>query len=292
MRLCPFILLVACERADPSQRFTPAEAPPEGMVWIPGGEFTMGTDHAFPFEGPAHRVVVEPFALDVTEVTVAAFAVFVEASAYTTEAERIGWAAVFDGTVWRPIDGADWLHPDGPGAEASPEEPVVQVSYADALAYATWAGKRLPTEAEWERAARGGLDGAEYPWGMDVSPGGRPAANLWQGALPGRDGALDVAHRRLAVGQFAPNGYGLYDMGGNVWEWVSDWFDPDYYTWGPTLDPEGPEDGIERVHRGGSYLCSIEHCRGFRVAARGHTPPDNAMGHLGFRCASDVKEEP
>jgi formylglycine-generating enzyme required for sulfatase activity len=246
----------------------------------------MGTDSGFPYEGPAHQVTVKGFALDAREVTVGQFARFVRATGYRTEAENDGWAGVFDvkGAQWTRVDKADWRHPEGPGSSAPALEPVTQVSWADATAYCTWAGKRLPTEAEWEFAARGGRD-VTYAWGNHLKPGGKPAANWWQGAFPAHNTVEDGFLRRAPVGSFPPNPYGLYDMAGNVWEWAQDWFSEKGYPAQPQTDPQGPASGSERVIRGGSWMCSENYCTGYRVAARSHSAPDSGLNNLGFRCA-------
>ena len=261
-----------------------------GMVLIKGGTFRMGSDEDMPFEAPAHEVSVKSFWIDRHEVTVGEFARFVEAAGYRTEAERFGWSGVFDTAdgTWQKRDGANWRHPEGPESRAAPDEPVTQVSWNDAAAYAKWAGKRLPTEAEWEYAARGGLSGKRYSWGDELRPGGRPAANWWQGRFPAYNTAEDGFVGRAPVGKFQPNGYGLYDVGGNVGEWCADWFAADYYARSPAADPQGPPAGEERVIRGGSWLCSENYCTNYRVAGRGHTAPDSGLNNLGFRCARDA----
>ena len=260
------------------------------MALVEGGTFRMGSDEEMPYEGPEHEVAVRPFWIDRREVTVGEFARFVEATGYKTEAERFGWSGVFDAAdgEWRRGEGADWRHPEGAGSTAPPDEPVTQVSWNDAAAYARWAGKRLPTEAEWEYAARGGLVGRKYSWGDELRPGGRPAANWWQGHFPERDTGEDGFVGRAPVGSFAPNGYGLYDTGGNVWEWCADWFGDDYYARSPAADPAGPDSGEERVIRGGSWMCSENYCTNYRVAGRSHTAPDTGLNNLGFRCARDL----
>jgi formylglycine-generating enzyme len=265
---------------------TPRKAAPRGMVALPGGTFRMGTDQGFPYEGPAHPVTLRPFAIDTHEVTVAQFGRFVRATGYKTEAERYGWSGVFDvkAARWTRSDGATWRHPEGPATTAPPTEPVTQVSWADAGAYCKWAGKRLPTEAEWEFAARGGQD-VTYAWGHHLRPGGKPAANWWQGVFPQRNTVEDGYLRRAPVGRFAPNGYGLYDMAGNVWEWTLDWFSEKGYPGGAQVDPQGPAQGQERVIRGGSWMCSENYCTGYRVSARSHSAPDSGLNNLGFRCA-------
>jgi len=264
---------------------------PAGMILIKGGTFRMGTDEGMPFEGPAHDVTLKPFWIDRREVTVGEFARFVEATGYKTEAERFGWSGVFDAAngEWHKRDGADWRRPEGPGhPAAAADEPVTQVSWNDARAYAAWAGKRLPTEAEWEYAARGGLAGKRYSWGDELRPGGRPAANWWQGRFPSVNTVEDGFAGRAPVGSFAPNGYDLYDTGGNVWEWCADWFGPEYYAQSPSVNPMGPAAGEERVIRGGSWMCSENYCTNYRVAGRGHTSPDTGLNNLGFRCARDI----
>jgi formylglycine-generating enzyme required for sulfatase activity len=199
---------------------------------------------------------------------------------------------------WKYVAGADWRHPDGPGSSIAGKEkhPVVQIAWEDAIAYAKWAGKRLPTEAEWEHAARGGLNGQPYVWGSEQMPGGKYEANLWQGSFPNENTGDDGFKTTAPVGSFPPNGYGLYDMAGNVWEWCSDWYRPDYYKSSPTLDPKGPETGFDpdepnipkRVVRGGSYLCNDSYCGGYRASARMKAAPDTGMPHTGFRCVKDA----
>ncbi len=265
----------------------PTKQHPRGMVRIPGGSFTMGTDDGYPYEAPAHRVKVRTFYVDRHEVTVAEFARFVKVTKYKTEAERFGWSGVFDTRqqIWTKCDGATWRRPDGPRKPApKQDEPVTQVSWNDAQAFAKWAGKRLPTEAEWEYAARGGKD-VLYPWGNEVSPGGRMMGNWWQGSFPEDDTGKDRYKGRAPVGKFKPNGYGLFDMGGNAWEWCQDWFAEDTYAKSPGIDPRGPKTGEERVIRGGSWMCSLNYCRGFRVSARSHSSPDTGLNNMGFRCA-------
>lgn len=262
--------------------------PPSGMVWIQSGTFGMGTDEGFVFEGPVHAVAVSGFWMDKHEVTVAEFARFVRATGFRTEAEKFGWAGVFDPKrgQWTKGDRADWRHPDGPASKPKPDEPVTQVSHGDAVAYARWAKKRLPTEAEWEWAARGGKAVA-FPWGDEMRPGGKPKGNWWQGTFPQKDTGEDGFRSRAPVGSWAPNGYGLYDMGGNVWEWCQDWFGDDYYSRSAPSNPRGPAMGSERVIRGGSWMCSVNYCRGFRVAARSRSAPDSGLNNLGFRCVRD-----
>jgi formylglycine-generating enzyme required for sulfatase activity len=292
------------------------------------------TDPGWPDERPAHRVRVDGFWIDEHEVTNAEFHRFVEATGYKTTAERppdvgaimaqvapgtpppppenlVPGALVFhrtDGPVpldnvsqwWRWTPGANWRHPDGPESNIAGKDdhPVVQVSWDDAVAYARWAGKRLPTEAEWEFAARGGLEGKPYSWG-EAKPGaqGRWQANIWQGAFPYRNTAADGHAGTAPVKTYAPNGYGLYDMAGNVWEWCADWYQRDLYgtrTGGtPVANPSGPERSSDpahpltpmRVQRGGSFLCNDEYCSRYRPSARHGCSPDTGMSHVGFRCA-------
>ncbi|HEX8070255.1 MAG TPA: formylglycine-generating enzyme family protein [Pyrinomonadaceae bacterium] len=288
---CALALLAAqaCRKAN-APRQTPGAR--DGMVFINGGTFRMGADDEMPDESPTHEVLVGPFWLDAREVSVAEFARFVAATGYRTDAERFGWSGVFDpaARAWARVDGADWRHPEGPDAPpAAPDEPVCQISWRDAAEYARWAGKRLPTEAEWEYAARGGLAGTRYAWGDELRPRGRPAANWWQGSFPERDTGEDGFRGRAPVGSFAPNGYGLYDVAGNVWEWCADWYGGDYYASSPRANPPGPAAGEERIIRGGSWMCAENFCSNYRVAARSHAPPDTGLNNLGFRCARDAE---
>jgi formylglycine-generating enzyme len=251
----------------------------------------MGSRDKAPDEAPVHEVVLGAFWIDRREVTVAEFGAFIAATRYRTEAERFGWSEVFDRArgEWTRVDGADWRHPDGPGSSGAPEEPVSQVSWNDAQAFARWAGKRLPTEAEWEYAARGGLAGRIYAWGDELRPGGRVMANWWQGVFPARDTGEDGYRGRAPVGRFPPNGYGLYDVIGNVWEWCADWYDPGYYRRSPRREPRGPATGQERVMRGGSWMCSENFCSNYRVASRSRATPDSGLNNVGFRCARDAR---
>ena len=262
-----------------------------GMVLVGGGTFRMGADDEMPDESPAHEVALRPFWMDAREVSVGEFAAFVAATGYRTDAESFGWSGVFDRETgeWSRVDGADWRHPEGPASSAVPEEPVCQVSWRDAEAYARWAGKRLPTEAEWELAARGRLVGRRYAWGDELRPSGRPVANWWQGSFPDRDTGEDGFRGRAPVGSFPANGYGLYDVAGNVWEWCADWYAEDYYAASPRENPRGPGAGEERVIRGGSWMCAENFCSNYRVAARSHATPDTGLDNLGFRCARDAE---
>jgi formylglycine-generating enzyme required for sulfatase activity len=273
---------------------TPADeasgARPDGMVLIKGGTFLMGTKDGMPYEAPEHETTVNSFLMDEHEVTVAEFKGFVEATGYRTDAERFGWSGVFNRKTgeWEKVSGASWRRPDGPKSRAAQDEPVCQVSWSDAAAYARWAGKRLPTEAEWEYAARGGLAGKRYAWGDDLRPQGRPVANWWQGRFPQHDTGEDGFKGRAPVKSFQPNGYGLYDVTGNVWEWCADWYADNYYERAARDNPVGPDGGTERVIRGGSWLCAENFCTNYRVAARSHATPDSGLNNLGFRCVRDV----
>lgn len=281
----------------------------KGQVPIPAGTFTMGDPfgEGYPADGevPVHPVTLPAYSMDSTAVTNAAFATFVRETGYETEAERFGYSAVFHLTVqadaadvlnrvpgapwWLAVRGADWRHPFGPRSSSNdlPQHPVVHVSWNDAQAYCRWAGKRLPTEAEWEYAARGGLDGRRFVWGDELTPRGRWMCNIWQGTFPtdntGEDGHVATA----PVKSYRPNGYGLWNMAGNVWEWCADWFAADYYERSPADDPRGPADGGQRVMRGGSFLCHDSYCHRYRVAARSSNTPDSSASNIGFRCAND-----
>lgn len=261
----------------------------DGMKLLPAGEFLMGAEGEMPFESPVHRVKLKSFWIDKTEVTVADFERFVKAANYRTEAEKFGWSGVFsvEESDWTKIDGANWRNPFGDGAKPPPNEPVTQISWNDANAYAKWAGKRLPTEAEWEYAARGGLVQKKYAWGDELRPNGKPNANWWQGNFPDENTVEDGFLRLAPVGSFAPNGYDLSDMTGNVWEWTADWYDENYYAASPSENPTGPETGIERVIRGGSWLCSENYCSNYRPSARSFAPPDSGLNNTGFRLVKD-----
>lgn len=274
------------------------------VVPLSGGTFTMGTaaPDGFPAdgEGPVHRVALSPFALDAHPVTNERFAQFVAETGHRTDAEHFGWSFVFAGllpdgfpptrgvaaaTWWRQVPGADWRHPEGAGSmiDARADHPVVHVSHRDATAFCRWSDTRLPTEAEWEYAARGGLAGRRFPWGDDLEPGGEHRMNVFQGHFPSHDSGADGWVGTSPVGSYAPNGYGLYDMTGNVWEWCADWFDPGFYAVSPRHDPSGPPTGAQRVMRGGSYLCHASYCNRYRVDARSANAPDSSVGNLGFR---------
>jgi sulfatase modifying factor 1 len=321
----------------PSTQPSAAGPAPEGMVWIPAGEFSMGSTDplARPDESPVHRVALDGFWIDATEVTNAQFARFVEATGYKTVAERpVDWeelkkqlppgtpkpddAMLQPGSLvftppsqpvdlrqvqlwWTWTTGANWRHPEGPQSDLTGKDnhPVVHIAYDDAVAYCKWAGKQLPTEAQWEYAARGGLSGKKNAWGDE--PVDAKRANTWQGHFPDHNTQEDGFARSAPVGSFPPNGYGLFDMSGNVWEWCSDLYRPDTYARqilaegvnvvlknpeGPprSYDPRNPDAPESRVHRGGSFLCNDSYCASYRPAARMAAPPDTGMLHLGFRC--------
>ena len=284
---------------------------PKGMAFVPGGEFMMGTDDREGFvadgEGPAREVTLSPFYVDTTPVTNAQFGRFVKASGYKTEAESYGWSFVFhifvppkvaptvtqsvpEAPWWRAVRGATWRRPEGPGSNVKGrmDHPVVHVSWTDAHAYSQWAGKRLPTEAEWEMAARGGLDQRRYAWGDELTPDGRHLCNIWQGDFPDRNTAEDGYVGTSPVRAFSPNGFGIYDPSGNVWQWEADWFSPTHHRTGTRHDPRGPASGNAKAIRGGSYLCHESYCNRYRVAARSSNTPDSSTGNLGFRCAMDA----
>jgi formylglycine-generating enzyme len=320
----------------PNQTPPPAD-PPKGMIWIPGGEFSMGCQ--VPSEGvctmatmnsvndaqPIHRVYVDGFWMDRTDVTNEEFAKFVAATGYVTVAERtptkeeypnappealLAGSPVFtppprpvplDNYLqwWRYVPGANWRHPTGPDSDLNGKEnyPVVQVAYIDAAEYAKWAGKRLPTEAEWEFAARGGLSGKTYAWGDEFRPAGKWMANTYQGQFPVKDTGEDGYAGIAPVAQFPPNGYGLYDMAGNVWQWCNDWYRPDYYAQlqlagvGLPRNPQGPDassrpgdDQPQRVQRGGSFLCTDQYCTRYMMGTRGKGDIDTGNNNVGFRC--------
>jgi len=264
---------------------------PKGMILIKSASFQMGSDDGLPYESPIHTVELDAFLIDETEVTVAEFAEFVKATNYKTEAEKFGWSGVFDFETgeWTRVDGANWRNPEGGNVTAKENEPVSQISWNDANEFAKWAGKRLPTEAEFELAARGGLVGKKYAWGDELRPNGKPVANWWQGKFPDKNTREDGFLSRAPVKSFAPNGYGLYDMTGNVWEWTADWFDENYYESSPKKNPKGAANGEEKAIRGGSFLCAENHCSNYRVASRSHSTPDSGLNNLGFRCVRDVK---
>jgi formylglycine-generating enzyme required for sulfatase activity len=278
------------------------------MVLLDGGRFLMGSEAPEAFavdgEGPVREVVLDPFHISKYPVTNAQFAEFIARTGYVTEAQRWGWSFVFRNHVpearrgpalaatpwWVRADGADWAHPRGldEPAEEGPHHPAVQVSWNDAQAYCDWAGVRLPTEAEWEFAARGGLEQKTYPWGDDLLPGGRHMCNIWQGTFPDTDLAEDGFSAPAPVHSFAPNGYGLHTVAGNVWEWCADYFDARWHETATRQNPVGPPAGAMRVMKGGSYLCHASFCFRYRNAARTANTPDSATGNIGFRVVRDV----
>jgi formylglycine-generating enzyme required for sulfatase activity len=321
-------------RIDPEDDALMRTGTPVGMRWIAGGGFRMGEDNAYPEEAPAHDATVSGFWIDEYAVTNADFAGFVKATGYRTVAERpldpvaypgadpsllTPGSAVFfmpTGTVnlgdirsrWAYAPGAYWRHPEGPGStiEGREDHPVVHVAFEDAEAYAAWAGKALPTEAEWEFAARGGLDGAMFSWGNEFTPDNHYMANTWQGPFPYRDQGLDGFVGRSPVGSFPPNGFGLYDMIGNVWEWTTDWYSDHHppKAEGPCCVPRNPQGGPQalsydptqpsiriprKVIKGGSYLCAPNYCRRYRPAARHPQMIDTGTCHIGFRCVIHPK---
>ncbi len=275
---------------------SPVNAPPVaipvegGMAHLPGGRFVMGSpDAALHDQRPMHRVALAGFWLDTRLVTNRQFAQFVELTEYETTAERRGRSLVFDHTEgsWQEVAGASWRHPRAAEDSLVGKEdyPVVHVSWYDATAFAAWAKKRLPTEAEYEYAARGGLSDCLYPWGRELAPDGSHMANGWQGWYPQEDRGQDGFKRLSPVGVYPPNRWGLYDIAGNVWCWCEDWYAADYYGQSLSRDPAGPTTGLERVRRGGSWLSSANHHGALLVAHRDHAPPEVTTNHTGFRCA-------
>lgn len=279
------------------------------MALLEGGEFLMGDTDSWAYpgdgEGPLRRIRLDPFWIDRSALSNAEFAAFVEETGHVTEAERFGWSFVFAGLLpddfaptrgvahapwWRQVEEADWRCPEGPqsGLDGRTDHPVLHVSWNDARAYCEWAGKRLPSEAEWEYAARGGFEGQPFPWGDELEPGGEHRMNVWQGAFPGENTCADGFYGTCPVGAYPANGYGLHNMTGNVWEWCADWYSPDFHTRDRRTNPHGPPGGTHRSTRGGSYLCHHSYCRRYRVAARNSLEPESTTGNTGFRCASDA----
>jgi formylglycine-generating enzyme len=307
----------------------PPGSAPEGMVWIPGGEFWMGADE-FPDAQPWHRVLVDGFWMDKTEITNDQFAKFVKATKYMTVAEQAPRAEDFPGAPpenlvagsvvfsppdhpvklnnhfqwWSYVKGANWRHPEGPKStiKGRGNYPVVHIAYQDAEAYAKWAGKRLPTEAEFEFAQRGGLEKKPYAWGNELNPGGKFMANTFQGHFPEKNTKEDGHERAAPTASFPPNQYGLYDMAGNVWEWTSDWYRHDYYkalaaAGSLARNPQGPADSFDpsepgvkkKVHRGGSFLCTDQYCARYIAGGRGKGEPDTGTNHVGFRLVREAR---
>jgi formylglycine-generating enzyme required for sulfatase activity len=272
----------------------------DDMVWIVGGRFLMGSDFSpDPASRPQHHVAVRSFWIDRHEVTNAQFAQFVAVTGYLSTAERQGHGWVFEPMrqAWMLMPAADWRHPFGPHSSIAGQEhrPVVLVSWYDAAAYARWAGKRLPTEAEWEYAARGGSYDADFPWGRQSQIGDQRMCNAWQGWFPERDLGIDGARGLADIGSYPPNRYGLHDMSGNVWEWCADWYSEDYYRLGESENPTGPQRQPtpgRRVQRGGSWLSADNVSPEIQVWARSAGSPDVGRNHLGFRCARDADVTP
>jgi sulfatase modifying factor 1 len=311
-----------------------APADPPGMVWIPGGTYLRGSANPKMADAqPRHEVTVDGFWMDRTAVTNEDFGRFVESTGYVTIAERTPDARDFPGAPvenlvagsvvftppkgpvpldnhfqwWSYVKGANWRHPEGPASDLAgrDNEPVLQIAWDDAVAYANWAGKRLPTEAEFEFAARGGLHDRKYAWGDELTPDGRWMANIWQGHFPYENSCEDGFRAAAPVGSFPANGYGLYDMAGNVWEWCADWYRSDYYEklsarGLPVHNPQGPDASHDpsepgtpkRVMRGGSYLCTDQYCTAYEVGARGKGAPDSGTNHVGFRCVLSAATPP
>ena len=258
-------------------------------------------------EGPVRNIEINSFYLSKTAVTNTEFAAFVRETKYRTEAEKFGWSFVFQmfinsfkfneelqsptGTPWwKKMDGSSWRHPRGPGSNIKSliNHPVVHISWNDAMEYCNWAGLRLPTEAEWEYAARGGLQQREFPWGDELTPDGKHRCNIWQGEFPIANSQDDGFRSTCPAKYYEPNNFGLYNIVGNVWEWQNDWFSTDFHTYGQRQNPKGPSIGTSKTIKGGSYLCHDSYCNRYRVSARSANTPDSSTGNLGFRCASDA----
>lgn len=302
----------ALSRQTSARRERATTGSTEDMVRLDGGSFLMGSEipNGFPAdgEGPVRKVSLDAFHIDRFSVTNERFTEFAKATGYITDAERFGWSFVFQGNIpaeqggllveetvaaapwWCKVRGADWRHPEGPDTniEKRPHHPVVHVSWNDAVRYARWAGKRLPTEAEWEYAARGALDQKLYPWGDELTPGGQHLCNIWQGRFPDLDTAEDGYSSVAPVDAFPPNAYGLYTITGNAWEWCADWFSPEFHIWGTRLNPVGPPQGSAKIMKGGSYLCHESYCNRYRVAARTSNTRDSSTTNIGFRCVRDA----
>jgi sulfatase modifying factor 1 len=317
----------------PNPSTAPGPAPDKDMIWIPGGTFMMGSNEHYPEEAPAHAVTVSGFWIDRSQVTNAAFRRFVKATGYVTVAERVPDAAMYPGALpemlvagsvvfkqppgrvpmnthynwWDWMPSADWRHPEGPGSTLNGRErhPVLHVAWEDINAYAEWAGKAIPTEAEWEYAARGGHDGWPFAWGQELAPKGKMLANYWQGEFPWQNLKLDGYERTAPVSSFPPNDYGLYDMIGNAWEWTTDWYGDRHEvttaccsaeTINPrggareaSVDPREPGSIPRKVLKGGSFACAENYCQRYRPAARMHHPIDTGTNHISFRCVVRVE---
>jgi formylglycine-generating enzyme required for sulfatase activity len=279
------------------------------LVALDGGWFLMGSEDPMAYqddgEGPVRQVRIDPFRLAACCVSNRDFAAFVAATGYVTDAERFGWSFVFAGLLpsnfpptravvnapwWRQVPGACWQRPEGRRStlDGRDDHPVIHVSWRDASAYCRWAGMRLPTEAEWEFAARGGLVGRRFPWGDTLRPDGEHRMNVWNGTFPVRNTLADGYLATAPVTAFPPNRFGLYNMTGNVWEWTADRFSTRWHRDGPRVNPKGPGTGERRALRGGSYLCHASYCRRYRVSARMANTPDSSAGNVGFRCALDA----
>lgn len=306
----------AGRKGDISQEFLfdqPGRNVPESvasdLVYLDGETFRMGTDDPKGFlqdgEGPVRPVTVSPLRMGRYAVTNRQFASFVDATGYVTEAERFGWSFVFHllipkrGVVvrgssgsaqwWLGVDSAFWRQPEGPGSSVDDraDHPAVHISWNDAIAFCAWSSTRLPTEAEWEYAARGGLDQERYAWGDELTPDGKHRCNIWQGKFPERNTSADGYLSTAPVDAYEPNGFGLSNVSGNVWEWCADWWHPGPHAGDGRIDPTGPEWGDARVMRGGSYLCHKSYCNRYRVGARSANTPDSSTGNMGFRVAAD-----
>ena len=280
------------------------------MIRLAAGAFLMGTEDpgGFPAdgEGPVREIELGAYSIDPCAVSNLRFQEFVEDTGYVTDAERYGWSFVFGGLLpddfeptrgalqapwWRQVDGASWRTTEGPrtGIADRLDHPVVHVSWRDAAAFCDWARARLPTEAEWEFAARGGLEQKRFPWGDEREPDGKHRMNIWQGTFPSQNTVEDGYTGTCPVGAFEANGFGIHNTSGNVWEWCADWFHATFHvSAGQRRNPNGPEDGQAKVTRGGSYLCHDTYCNRYRVAARSSNTPDSSTGNTGFRCAADV----
>ena len=283
----------------------------DNMIKLPGGKFLMGTDDKEGFsadgEGPVREISLDPFYIDATTVTNFQFSEFINATGYVTEAERYGWSFVFYGLLseevkksdyqvaaqtpwWCAIADAKWDAPEGKNSDINErmDHPVVHISWNDAMAYCKWANKRLPAEAEWEYAARGGLVQNKFPWGNELLQDDEHHCNIWQGTFPEYNSLEDGYLGTAPAKSFKPNNFGLYNMAGNVWEWCNDWFSCDFHLKGPQKNPKGPLSGEAKAMRGGSFLCHHSYCNRYRVAARSSNTPDSSTSNIGFRCVTNI----